>query len=314
MGRCWGITRKRKRCKNNAVRRWFCDKHAVQPICFLVLVLAPIFYSYIAGHIPKLWENKVVPDPLSQYDLTEIDPFNHTLFIHKSDNHLRANNRSRFGGFQFNARLSMFISNQLKENENLIKAKLNEDIKKIVEFYHNMILIKLIDHFFWMHSARWDTNVFSLRQRNSELKESYVDSEKSPPFDFLTWEHLLNTKQQNNFYDLLLAFSNFTIFKETTVPPKTKASFIITGHRKEMVLNNSFVEVTIAITQRGVSSELGDHKWLDDKSEEFWSARFRVNCNAKFEKSKSEDPMMPKYKQWVEAMFAEVQDLLDEEE
>ena len=260
---------------------------------------------------------------LSQSDLTDIAQFNHTLFFHKSDNkpldiHLRRDGPSKFGGFQFSGMLSSFISNQLKENENLIKAEFNNYSENIIDFYHNMILIKLIDHFFWMYSARWDTNIYFVRQGTGELKKSDVDpEEKLPNYDCLAWEHLLNTEQQNSFYDLLSSFSNFTNIKETKIPPKTKASFIITEYKKEMVLNNPFVKVTIAINKRGASLGLGDYKRLlghDYNSEEFWSAHFRVNCNARFEKSKYRDPEMPKYKQWVEVMFAEVQYLLDEQE
>jgi hypothetical protein len=50
------------------------------------------------------------------------------------------------------------------------------------------------------------------------------------------------------------------------------------------------------------------------KSEEFWSTHYWLNCNAKFTKFKFGHPDMPKYKQWVEVMFAEIQYLLDEKE
>lgn len=247
--------------------------------------------------------------------------FASTLFFHKSDkrpldNHLHGDGRLKFGGGQFGGTLSLFISGRLKECEDLNKAEFNKDREKIVEFYHNLMLIKLIDQFFWMYSARWDTNVYSVRRGTGESKESYVDSRETPPnYDCLKWEDLLNTEQQNNFYDLLSAFSDI---KETKVPPKTKVRFIITEYKKEIVLKNPFVKVTITINNTGGSLGLGDYKWLlgydNKKSEEFWSAHFRVNCNAKFEKLKSGHPEMPKYKQWVDVMFAEVQYLLDEKE
>ena len=243
-----------------------------------------------------------------------------TLFFHKSDKkpldcHLSRDGRLKFGGHQFSGMLSQFIHGWLEECEDLNKAEFNKDREKIEEFYHNMILIKLIDQFFWMYSARWDTNIYSVRRGMGESKESYVDSKETPPYDCLKWEDLLNTEQQNNFYDLLSAFSHI---KETKVPPKTKIDFIITEHKREMILRNSFVKITITINYSGGSSGLGDYRWLlsydNKRSDEFWSEHFRVNCNAKFEKLKSGHPEMPKYKQWVDVMFAEVQYQLDEKE
>jgi len=246
--------------------------------------------------------------------------FASTLFFHKSDkkpldDYLRGDDWLKFGGFQFGD-MSLFISNHLKENENLNKAEFNKDREKIKDFYHNMILLKLIDKFFWMYSARWDTNVYSVRRGTGESKESYIDSEKTPPnYGCLNWADLLNTEQKNNFYDLLSAFSNI---KETKVPPKTKVRFIITEAKKEIFLKNPFVKVTITVNNSGGSLGLGDYKWLlgygDKRSNEFWSAHFRVNCHAKFEKLKSGHPDMPKYKQWIEVMFEEVKYLLDEKE
>ncbi len=244
-----------------------------------------------------------------------------TLFFHKSDkkpldDYLSGDGRLKFGGHQFRGMLSLFISDRLKECEDLNKAEFNKDSKKIVEFYHNMILIKLIDQFFWMYSARWDANIYSVRRGTGESKESYVDPKETPPnYDCLKWEDLLNIEQQSNFYDLLSAFSNI---KETRVPPKTKVDFIITERKREMILENPFVKVTITINNSGGSLGLGDYRWLlgydNKRSNEFWSEHFRVNCNAKFEKLKSGHPEMPKYEQWVEVMFAEVQHLLDEKE
>jgi len=244
-----------------------------------------------------------------------------TVFFHKSDKrpldcHLYGDGRLKFGGHQFVGMLSQFINDRLEKCEYLNKAEFNKDSEKIVDFYQDMILIKLINQFFWMYSARWDTNLYSVRRGTGESKESYVDSMETPPnYDCFKWEDLLNKEQQNNFYDLLSAFSNI---KETKVPSKTKVDFIITEWKREITLTNPFVKVTIAINKDGGSSGVGDYKWLlsydNEKSEEFWSAHFRVNCNAKFENLKSGHPDMPKYKQWVEVMFAEAQYLLDEKE
>jgi len=49
------------------------------------------------------------------------------------------------------------------------------------------------------------------------------------------------------------------------------------------------------------------------QNEEFWSEHFEVICKAEFEKFRSGHPEMPRYKRWVDTMFAEVQEQLDEE-
>ena len=249
--------------------------------------------------------------------------FASTLFFHKFDkkpldDYLQGDGGLRFGGFQFCGHLSQFISKQL-EDEDLKKAEFNKDQETIIDFYHNMIIVKLIDQLFWMYSARWDTNVFSVRRGTGELKESYVDTEEAQPdYERLIWTDLLNIEQQNSFLQILSAFSNFTNIKETKFPPKTKVNFIIKKWNKEIILKNPFVEINITINLTGGSSGLGDYRWLlyyeNRKSEEFWSTHFRINCNAKFAQLKFGHPDMPKYKQWVEVMFAEIQYLLDEKE
>lgn len=247
--------------------------------------------------------------------------FSSTVFFHKLDkrpldDYLRGDGGLRFGGRQFRGKLSAFISNRLEECEYLNKTEFNKDGQKIVEFYHSVLLIELIDQFFWMYSARWDTNVYSVRRGTATLKESLADSDDRPPnYDCLNWRNLLSTGQQGNFCDLLSAFSNID---ETKVPPKTTVALIITEREKGIILKNPFVEVTISIEDSGESNGLGDFKWLlgydNKKNEEFYSAHFRINCSAAFRKYRSGDPKMPKYKQWVDAMFGEVQYLLDEKE
>jgi len=248
--------------------------------------------------------------------------FASTVIFHKLDktpldNHLDGDGQLKFGGHQFIGPLAAFINKHVEKSVELNKVQFNKDSDRIVEFYHNIILIRLLDQFFWMYSARWDTNVYSVRRGMGELKESYVDSEDTPPnCDRLNWTDLFNDGQQSNFHDLLSAFSNIN---ETKVPPKTKIRFVIREHKKEILLRNPFVKVTITVNKSGGSSGLGDYKWLlgyinDRTGNEFWSAHFRVTCSAKFAKLKSGHPDMPKYKQWVRVLFGEVQYLLDEKE
>lgn len=75
-----------------------------------------------------------------------------TLFFHKLDkrpldDHLHGDDRLKFGGGQFGGTLSLFISNHLEKCGDLNKAEFNKNPEKIVEFYHNLMLLKLIDQF-----------------------------------------------------------------------------------------------------------------------------------------------------------------------
>jgi hypothetical protein len=260
---------------------------------------------------------------LSQSDLADSAEFNCTLIFHKADmrpleDHLRGNSRSRLGGRQFDGILSQFVSNQFRERDNLYKAESNNYPQKIIDFYHNMILIELIDHFFWMYSAGWDASVYSIREGTVEIRTSSANPNGKPPdCDCLTWGHFLNTEEQDDFYDLLSSFSNFTNSKEMRVPPGTRVRFIITEYRKAIVLTNPYVEVTIAINKTSASSGLGDYKWLlsnELEGDEFWAAHFGVACSARFEGSKAADPDIARYRQWVEVLFSEIRYLLDEQE
>jgi len=68
MGKCWGITMKLRFCGINAGEKRLCHKHAAQPKYLMMIAITGILFSYIAGLIPKPWENKnvIVPEPLSK--------------------------------------------------------------------------------------------------------------------------------------------------------------------------------------------------------------------------------------------------------
>jgi len=92
--------------------------------------------------------------------------FASTVIFHKRDkkplgDYLEGDGRLQFGGGQFTGPLGVFISKHIEESAELKKAEFNKDDDRIVEFYHNVILVKLLHQFFWMYSARWDTNVYS---------------------------------------------------------------------------------------------------------------------------------------------------------
>lgn len=243
-----------------------------------------------------------------------------TVFSHKSDKkpldeHYQ--NKHKFGGYQFDIELLNFIANYIEQDQELNKAVFGKDRDKIGEFYHNMIFVKLISRFFWMYADCWDIDINSVRRGNAV--ETGVSAIKpKPAYSTLEWKDFLEILDaKDDFYQLLSNFSKDYFVKKMTVPPKTKVDFITSKYSRILVLTNPFVRVSITIDKRSGSVGLGDYQWLlgyDNKqNEEFWSEHFKVSCKAEFEKFKSGHPEMPRYKRWVETMFAEIQYLLDDE-
>ncbi|MGB8226233.1 MAG: hypothetical protein WCE45_05135 [Sedimentisphaerales bacterium] len=244
-----------------------------------------------------------------------------TLFFHKSDKKPLDElykDQYDFGGDQFDIGLLNFIDKYIEQNQELNKAVFdNGGDEKITQFYHDMVFIKLLSRFFWMYADWWDININSVRRGNSLSSETQAVKPISASSS-LEWKNFLGALDANdNLYKLLSSFSEDFHIKKMTVPPKTKVNFITSEYRRVIILENPFVKVSITIDKSGGSIGLGDYKWLlgydNKKSEEFWSEHFKINCKAEFEKFRSGHPEMPKYKKWVETMFAEIQYQLDEE-
>jgi hypothetical protein len=245
-----------------------------------------------------------------------------TLFFRKSDkrpldDHYQ--DQYKFGGHQFNISLQNFIGERLANDKDLNQAVFGQKSAKIEEFYHDMIFIKLISRFFWMYADRWNIRINSVRRGKSfETSVSPVDKSELA-CNKLSWQDFVQPlPDDSGFRKLFSSFSEQTLTKEMTVPPKTKMKLLILKHNKTLVLMNPFVTVSIAIDYHGGSIGLGDYRWLlgyDNKtSEEFWSEHFEVHCKAEFEKFKFGHPDMPKYEQWVKTMFTEIQYQLDDEQ
>ncbi len=246
--------------------------------------------------------------------------FNSTLYFHKIDKKPLdeyCGDIYKIGGSQFDISLVHFINDYFEKDE-LKNSEFNKDIKSITEFYHDLALIKLLYHFSWMYADWW--NIYSDSVRRGRSFTSSVSPIKPIPIStILKWEDIskkLNDK--SHFNKILTDFPKETTLKKITVPPKTNIEFVITEYEREILLKNPFVRISIAIQGLGGSMGLGDYQWYlgfdRKKSEEFWSEHFEVKCEAKFEKLRSGHPEMPRYKQWVESMFAEVQYQLDENE
>ena len=246
--------------------------------------------------------------------------FTSTLFFHKSDKKVldeHYHNQHKFGGAQFDITLLNFISSRIEQDQELNKTAFNEDSSKIKEFYYDLVFIKLFSRFFWMYADWWDIRVKSVRRGDS--METIVSPIKPVPDNApLGWGDFLGALDiKDDFHQLLSSFSEHYFIKQMVVPPKTKVDFITSNYKRALVLTNPFTRVSITIYKRGGSIGLGDYIWLlgydNKKSEEFWSEHFEVTCKAKFEKIRSGHPDMPRYKRWVETMFAEIQYQLDDE-
>lgn len=246
--------------------------------------------------------------------------FIYTLFFHKSDKKPldeHYNDEHKFGGRQFDVNLLNFINTRIEQDQELKKAEFNKDREKIVDFYHDLVFIKVLSRFFWMYADWWDIRIDSVRRGNS-LTYSVSPIKPIPDCNnILEWKDLLERLDNNDsFHQLLSSFSSRYFVKKITLPPKTNIDFKTSRYGKELVLTNPFVHISIAIDKRSGSIGLGDYQWFlgyDSKeSDEFWSEHFNVNCKAKFEKFSSGHPNIARYKRWVETMFNEVQEQLDE--
>jgi hypothetical protein len=66
MGKCWGITKKLRFCRNETGEKFLCHRHAAQPKYLLIIAVTGILFSYIGTLIPNPWDNENVSDPFSQ--------------------------------------------------------------------------------------------------------------------------------------------------------------------------------------------------------------------------------------------------------
>jgi len=246
--------------------------------------------------------------------------FTSTLFFHKQDKlplDEYCKDDYKFGGYQFRIELLHFIKDRIEQDEELKKATFNSDRNKIEEFYHDLVLVKLLSRFSWMYADWWDVQLDSVR-RGRSFTSSVSPVKPIASSMTLKLEDYLETLDSNDkLRKLLELFLEQYPNKKITLPPKTKVGILKSEYTKALLLTNPFVRVSIAVDGRGGSIGLGDYQWFlgyDRKeSENFWSEHLRVRCEAKFERFRSGHPEMPKYKRWVETMFAEVEEQLGDE-
>ena len=73
MGKCWGITKKLRRCRSNACENWLCQNHAAQPKYFVAVAAMTIALSYLAGLIPNPFTDRVGEQSRKPNIICEVD-------------------------------------------------------------------------------------------------------------------------------------------------------------------------------------------------------------------------------------------------
>ncbi len=245
--------------------------------------------------------------------------FNSTVYFHQSDllaldEHDRRD--ALYGGEQFSGSLRSYIANCIEHDERFHEGDSDRRIREAGELYCDMVLLKLMDRFFWAYADWWDVRITS--QRLGDAVMSVVSPVKPEPASgSLAWQRfLIGSGDKGRFSSLLVDFPKQHWPEKMTVPPKTEGRVVVSPYDRKLVFTNPFVEVSVTIRPRGGSIGVGDFAWLlsydKKKSKEFWSESFDVNCNADFRKMKCGHPEMPRYRRWVETMFDEIQYLLDD--
>ena len=244
-----------------------------------------------------------------------------TILFHRSDKKPLDNHDKRrhlYGGDQFDGELQDFIGAFIENNENLSNSDRNSIGNEVMDFYLDVVVLKLLARFFWMYADWWDIHIDSVRRGDSTL--STVTAIKPvPPSHSLTWAHYLRgLERKEHFATVLSSFSDDFWIKKMTVPPRTQVDVIASDHSRTLRFTNPFVRISIAVSKRGGSVGLGDYRWLlgydNKRSDDFWSIHFDVNCTAEFQRARSGHPDMSRHRQWVETMFSEIRYQLDDQE
>ena len=84
---------------------------------------------------------------------------------------------------------------------------------------------------------------------------------------------------------------------------------------KKIHFESSFFLINITIGARQSYPGLGEWRWIleydEEKASEFRTSDFDITLSAKFERTRSGHPKMPKYMKWVNAIFDDLESRLD---
>ena len=303
-------------------------------VIFLAVLLAPTVYLYVQNRsLPEL-NSKVIPVVMLGvvgllftiwYSLKSEQTDLHlasTVYFHRSDllpldEH--APRRHLYGGDQFNIGLAQLIRDRIAQDTTLSAGDLEKRRENAEDLYFDIVLLKLIDRFFFVYADSWDVRIRSTRYGNNV--ESIVSSNTSNQDSVsLTWDDFSMVLDGNDpLHTLFSSLPKGHWPMKMTVPPKTKVRLTTTSRiQHSLALSNPFARISITLVRRGGGIGLGDYAWFLEydrkQSEEFWSEYIDVNCQAEFERTRSGHPLMPAYRRWVEAMFSELRYQLSDEE
>ncbi len=307
----------------------------VQILAFLSLavLVGAAFYLWFQNRMLPELNSKVVPVVVLgvlgvlltiwyslRSEKTELR-FASTVYFHKSDLLPLDEHDTRhhlYGGEQFSGPLRDFIRDRVERDKQFGLEDANARRQQADELYSDMVLLKLIDRFFWCYADWWDVRIRT--QRLGDGVTSTVSANKpDPDFGSLTWEDFFIALDRDDpSASLLSSLSKLDRPAKMIVPPKTKVSFTTSKFRRSLVFTNPFERVSITTSTRGGSVGIGDYAWFlgydNRKSEEFWSEYVEIYCEAEFQRTKSGHPEMTRHRRWVETMFGEIRYQLSDDE
>ena len=136
--------------------------------------------------------------------------------------------------------------------------------------------------------------------------------------DSVTWKNYIEYfKCNENLQKQYEAINNgkYSV-KNLTLPKGTSVDIeCVNNSTRYIILKNKYSEIKISIFKSFGTIGVGEWQWLFDydmqKNEAFWSSTMNIQMSAKFEKLLSGNPEMPKYINWAEAIFENIQSNLD---
>ncbi|OHB67763.1 MAG: hypothetical protein A2Y76_00460 [Planctomycetes bacterium RBG_13_60_9] len=304
---------------------WRYADMALSILIVTILVVVGAYMAYENRGLPEMKSRVILPVVLGiigafftvlyslKSEKVELQ-FNSTVYFHRSDLLVLDEHDKRsalYGGEQFGPSLRSYVAGCVERDERFHQSKSDKRGEEAGQLYCDMVLLKLIDRFFWAYADWWDVRITS--QRLGDGVMSIVSPVRPDPDSAsLAWERFVTESlDKDRFSSLLIGLPKQHWPEKMTVPPKTKGRVVVSPYDRRLVLTNPFVEVSITIRPKGGAIGVGDFAWLlgydKKKSEEFWSELFDVSCNADFRKMRYGHPEMPRYRRWVETMFEEVQ-------
>jgi hypothetical protein len=210
----------------------------------------------------------------------------------------------------FDLRYSMFYGGRLFAPRGFLKPLDNQEI---FDYHFDIALIEISELIFE-----------TFQEFRSSPGGDLVSSKKYPKSlnlsrKALEWDEFISKFKKSP--ELISLYSSIEpakyLIHNMTLPKNTQYTVTNSGHKRSIVFTNNFVKVDILVFQSQGQRGLSEWQWLlgYDKSinEQFWQSNFAVHLKAVFNKLRSGHPDMPKYKDWVDSIFDNIQSNLDAE-